>query len=759
MNNSRERSIVTKYTFSGFVIGLATVLLVLFIDFIVRDLTVDEIIRQHTRNPVYIILDLSPIVLAFYAFLLSKRYADSSRDLNQAIKQELDKTKRVYHFVEKLKSGKTDATYKVQGEDDVLGNAVLSLRDELQKTKQEEEKRRKEDQQRHWVSEGLAKFGEILRHDTDNLEELSYKLISNLVQYIEANQGAFFIINDEDQGDKHLEMTACYAYERRKFPDKRVEIGEGLLGNVVLEKERVYMTEVPEEYVNITSGLGKATPKCLLILPLKVNEEVHGALEIASFHELEDYVIEFAEKVAESIASTISNVKINTQTSKLLEESRKQAEELASKEEQMRQNMEELKATQEEADRQSRRFILFSNAVSHTMIHAEFDPDGSLLYANTKFIKKLGYENTSEVDGKKISLFIDDKDRAWFDDLWARLAEGGKHFEGYMKMITKQGRDLWTMSTYTCMRKDDGSVEKILYLGLDNTEQKQQSLDYEAQIQALNRSTHKLELLPSGDILDANQNFLTTMEYSDGEIKNMTIFDLVQPKDLKNIKEIWNRVVEGETYQGQFKHLTKTGKEVWLQNTITVVNDVYGEISKVIYIAHDITMQKQMEIETQKQTELLKKQEEELRKSQSELSKRLEEAREEVKQQFKKMEKEKLRNDRTLEGASDAIVTIDQEGIVKFFNKAAEELWGIERDMILGRNVKKLFPKEREHYEDFIQRYIDPDKDKVVGERKEATITNAEGEDVSVIFILSMAKVEDETTYTAFIQNISVDLF
>ncbi|MFP4042504.1 MAG: PAS domain S-box protein [Bacteroidota bacterium] len=759
MNNSRGRSIVIKYTFSGFVIGLATVLLVLFIDFIVRDLTVDEVIRQHIRNPVYIILDLSPIVLAFYAFLLSKRYADSLRDLNQAIKQELDKTKRVYHFVEKLKSGKTNAVYKVQGEDDVLGKAVLSLRDELQKTKQEEKRRREEDRQRHWVSEGLAKFGEILRHDTDNLEELSYKLISNLVKYIGANQGAFFIINDEEEGAKYLEMTACYAYERRKFPDKRVEIGEGLLGNVVLEKERVYMTEVPEEYVNITSGLGRATPKCLLILPLKVNEEVHGALEIASFHELEDYVIEFSEKVAESIASTISNVKINTQTSKLLEESRKQAEELASKEEQMRQNMEELKATQEEADRQSRRFIIFSNAVSHTMIHAEFDPDGSLLYANTKFIKKLGYENTNEVEGQKISLFIDDKDRAWFDDLWAHLAEGGKHFEGYMKMVTKQGRDLWTMSTYTCMRKDDGSVEKILYLGLDNTEHKQQSLDYEAQIQALNRSTHKLELLPSGDILDANQNFLNTMEYSDGEIKNMTLFDLFQPKDLNNIKKIWSRVVDGETYQGHFKHLTKTGREVWLQNTITVVNDVYGEISKVIYIAHDITIQKQMEIETQKQTELLKKQEEELRKSQSELSKRLEEAREEVKQQFKKMEKEKLRNDRTLEGASDAIVTIDQEGIVKFFNKAAEELWGIERDMILGRNVKKLFPKEMNHYEDFIQRYIDPDKDKIVGERKEATITNAEGEDVSVIFILSMAKVGDETAYTAFIQNISVDLF
>jgi PAS domain S-box-containing protein len=759
MNNSQNRSIIIKYTVSGFLIGLATVLLVLFIDFILRDLTMDQILQNHSKNPVYIILDLSPFVLAFYAYLLSKRYADNTTALNESIKDEFEKTQRVYRFVEKLKSGNINANYKVQGENDVLGNSVLKLRDELKKNKEEEEKRREEDRQRHWVSEGLAKFGEILRHDTDNLEELSYKLISNLVQYIGAIQGAFFIINDEDESDKHLEMTACYAYERRKFPDRRVEIGEGLLGNSILEKERVYMTEIPQDYVNITSGLGQSTPSVLLIVPLKVNDEVYGALELASFKEMEQYVIDFTEKVAESIASTISNVKINTQTSKLLEESRKQAEELASKEEQMRQNMEELKATQEEADRQSKRFILFSNAVSHTMIHAEFDPDGTLLYANTKFLKKLGYDSNSEVEGKSISMFIDDKDRAWFDELWDSLANGGKHFEGYMKMLTKQGRDLWTMSTYTCMRRDDGSVEKILYLGLDTTEQKQQSLDYEAQIQALNRSTHKLELLPSGDILDANQNFLNLMEYSDGEIKNMTLFDLVQQKDLKKVKEIWDQVANGETYQGQFKHLTKTGKEVWLQNTLTAANDVYGEISKVIYIAHDITKQKRMEIETKKQTELLKEQEEKLRKSQTDLSQRLEKAREEVKQKFKEMEKEKIRSERTLEGASDAIITIDQDGIVKFFNKAAEDLWGVERDMILGRNIKKLFPKDISEYDEFIQRYLDPGKEKVVGERKEVSITNAEGEELSVIFLLSMAKVDEETTYTAFIQNISVDLF
>ncbi|MFW6100439.1 MAG: PAS domain S-box protein [Bacteroidota bacterium] len=753
-----DKQIVLKYTVGGFVIGIATILLVILLDFIILDLTFEQIGDLHSRNPVYIILDLSPVVLALYAYLLGRRYADTSRKLQQSIEKEHNKIYRLYNFVEQLRKGKTDAEYELQDGEDLLGKAVMSLRDELKKNQEEEKKRREEDKQRHWTSEGLAKFGEILRQETDDLEELSYQVISNLVKYIGAVQGALFIIEGEEDNDKHLEMKACYAYDRRKFPDKRVEMGEGLLGTTVMEEEITYITEVPQEYVNITSGLGHSTPDAVLIVPLIVNQQVHGAIELASFRGIEQYVIDFVEKVGESVASTISSVKINSKTSRLLEESRQQAEELASKEEEMRQNMEELKATQEEAARQSERFVIFSNAVSHTMIHAEYDPSGYLLYANTKFINKLGYDSAKEVEGKHISEFIDEKDRSWFDELWDSLAQGGRHFEDYMKHVTKQGKDLWTMSTYTCMRRDDGSVEKILYLGLDTTAQKKQSLDYEGQIQALNQASQKVELLPSGDVLEVNNNFNNLMEYSESELSNSTIFDFVPRADLNDLKEKWEKVSQGEIYEGQMRHQTKNGKEVWLQVTLSPVKDIYGAISKVIYVGHDITKSRKMEMETARQAELLKEQEKKLKQAQSDLTKKLEEAREEVKQRFKDMEKEKLRNERTLEGASDAIFTIDQEGTVKFFNKAAEELWQIEKTMILGKNLNKLFPNGS-NKDDFIDRLLDPEKEKIVGERKEVNISNTNGEEIPVIILLSMAHVGDETTYTAFVQNISVDLF
>ncbi|MFP4023228.1 MAG: PAS domain S-box protein [Thiohalospira sp.] len=758
MKEKNSQSIVFKYTVSGFIIGLLTVLFILTVDFFIKEISFSEVIEIHKNNPVYLILDLSPFVLAFYAYLISRKYADTSETLHKSLKHEFDKNQKIFRFVEKIRMGNIDAEYKVQGKDDVLGQSILDLRDNLKKNKEEEDRRRKEDQQRNWIAEGLAKFGDILRKDTDNLEELSYNLISGLVKYIHANQGAFFIIDDEDEADKHMKMTACYAYERRKYADKRLEMGEGIIGAAVLEQETIYMTDVPETYVNITSGLGKATPGCLLVVPLKINDEVHGVIEIGAIKEIEKHIVEFVEKVAESVASTISNVKINTRTSKLLKESREQAEALAAQEEQMRQNMEELQATQEEAARQSEKFITFTNAVNHTLIRAEYDPNGTLIYANTKFLKKLGYEKNSEVEGQHISLFINKKDRSWFDKLWTNLANGGKHFEGDMKHVTKQGRDLWTISTYTCMRKEDGSVEKILFLAIDTTDQKKKFLDYQAQIDALNKSTIKVEFLPTGDLLECNKLFVDIMGYPLYDLKEKSIFDFVDKSDLNKIKDIWDKVSTGDSWEGTLRQRTKEDKDIWVRVSLSAAKDMYDDISKIIYIGNDITNEKLMEIETQKQTELLKQQEEELKQSRVDLKAQLKKAREEVKHQFKEIEKVQKRTERTLEGASDAILTIDQAGVIKFFNKAAEELWEIERDIVLGRKINKLFPNEK-YDNEFINSLLDPNAEKIVGERKEVNIQSTSGEEKSVIILLSMARLEDEVSYTAFIQNISVDLF
>ena len=241
----------------------------------------------------------------------------------------------------------SDETPETQVEHKALAEALATVRKEMREIARKEE-------ERNWATQGLAHFIDILRSNNQEIVKLGDTIISELVSYLKANQGGLFILNKDESGEEYLELMACYAYERKKHLEKRVEIGEGLLGQVVLEKEHILLTEVPAQYVKITSGLGKATPRCLLIVPLMINEEVFGVLELAAFQPFQPYQIDFLNKLGESIASTIANTRASEHNRHLLEESHMQTEQMRAQEEEMRQNMEELQATQEEMQRTQR---------------------------------------------------------------------------------------------------------------------------------------------------------------------------------------------------------------------------------------------------------------------------------------------------------------------------------------------------------------------------------------------------------------------
>lgn len=760
MQHNYSKWFVARVMLITFVIASLFLFFVLFLQAQVLNLpfTIQGISILHKNIPAFYLVDLLPLILAMIAYYAAKQISRNQFSVRRLEEKETSHQRRLYSFVQKLKDGDVDAQF-IPEESDVLGKAIVDLRNTLKTSKHEEEKRRNEDKQRNWAAEGLAKFAEILRKERENIEELTFSIISNLVKYINANQGGFYLLDDTDVNEKFFNLTACYAYERRKYADRRIEWGDGLVGACALEKETAVIKRVPDSYLQITSGLGKANPGNIILVPLKVNDEVHGVIEIASFKPFEEYQVDFIERVAESIGSTISSAKISIRTTKLLNESQEQAEILQAQEEEMRQNLEEMQATQEEATRQSEKFISFTNSVNHTLIRAEYDIHGVLTYANTKFLNKLEYTSNSEVEGKHISMFINKKDRVWFDDIWASLAKGGSHFEGDMKHVTRSGKDLWTIATYTCIRNSNGDVERILFLAIDTTVQKNQSLDYEGQIDALNRSSLKIEVSPTGDIIDANEKFQQIFGLSQIEAKARTIFDLFHENDRKKIEGIWDDVTHGIPFEGQLRMLINKDEERWFRGTYTAVNDMYGEVAKVVYIGHDITREKIMEIETIEQTEQLKLQEELLRQNEVELHKKLRKAKEDIKNQFKEIERVKIRNEKTLEGFLDAIITTDQDGIVQFYNKASEELFGITKNEILGQSIRILFPVETSDNDPFLASYLDPEKPTIVGERREITVSNKDGEELNLLMLLTEAKVGREYTITAFIQNISVDLF
>jgi hypothetical protein len=218
------------------------------------------------------------------------------------------------------------------------------------------EKAQEEEKKRVWATTGLAEIGGLLRGE-ENLNTLTEKIVAYMVKYLQANQGAMFLLENEDPNDVHLALKAAYAFNRKKYLNKRVDLGQGLVGQSYLEKDFIYLTEVPESYIKITSGLGDSNPRSVLITPMIVNEEVYGIFEIASFKEIPQYQIDFMMELGENIAMTLNTFKINEKTKKLLIDMQEQSEQLRSQEEEMRQNMEELQATQEQQERQEKELL------------------------------------------------------------------------------------------------------------------------------------------------------------------------------------------------------------------------------------------------------------------------------------------------------------------------------------------------------------------------------------------------------------------
>ena len=266
-----------------------------------------------------------------------------------SLNQLTDGLIKTSEFASEIGKSNFESMFEPLSNKDVLGNSLLEMRKSLQQANEEENKRKIEDQERNWTTEGLARFGEILRRHTENIGLLSRDIIQNLVKYLNANQGGIFILNDSDPENIYLDLMSAYAYNREKFIQKKVELGEGLIGGAAVEKYTIHMTDLPEEYIEIESGLGSSNPKSLLIVPLKLENTVLGVIELASFNVFKSYEIELVERIAESIASTLSTAKINTRTAELLEQSRIQAQEMQEQEEEMRQNMEEMITAQEES--------------------------------------------------------------------------------------------------------------------------------------------------------------------------------------------------------------------------------------------------------------------------------------------------------------------------------------------------------------------------------------------------------------------------
>lgn len=396
---------------------------------------------------------------------------DEIGDIRNSVNYLIDGLDNNLKFAIEIGKGNLDFEFKLLSNEDFLGKALLDMRKSLKQANIEETKRKAEDEKLNWATKGAARFAEFMTQYTDNLEEFSYAIISNLVKYLDANQGGLFIINDSQKDNVTIDLAASYAYNRRKFLEKKIKMGVGLVGRCINEAETIYITDFPDDYLNITSGLGEAVPRSLVLVPIIFNQQVFGVIEMASIHELEEYQLKFVERIGESIASTISNVKINQQTALLLQESKIQSENLVAQEEEMRQNMEEMKATQEELENKAFEFKSVLDALNSVALVAEFDMQGRLIDINRDYLRLLG-KSKEEMLGKYQGYFssTQEEEKEQFREFWNDLRKG--KVKKTIQHIEVNGKDLWLSEAYTPIVDKNGEPYKVLNISVDITESK-----------------------------------------------------------------------------------------------------------------------------------------------------------------------------------------------------------------------------------------------------------------------------------------------
>ncbi len=581
--------------------------------------------------------------------LLEMKGHDELSKMTRSINELIAGLKKTTSFATTIGKGVFNTEFTPLSEQDNLGNSLIEMRKNLLQAQKEEEKRKYEDSLRKWANEGLAKFSEIMRQSTNNIESLASNVIKNLVNFLDSNQGGLFLLNDLKKDDIHLELIAAYAYNQERRKKKKIYIGEGLVGMCAVEKASIYMTEIPNDYLTITSGLGGSNPRSLLIVPLKVEEQIFGVVEIASFNRFEKHEIEFVEKVSESIASTLSIAKINARTAELLEQSQQQAEEMAAQEEEMRKNLEELQATQEESARREAEMISILNAINASSLVVEFDLNGKIIEVNNA-VCELFDLSREQMIGRMQGEFEDmDQDKIKSPEFWERLRIGETIKETHHIHLTH--REAWLHEIYSPIVDSEGRPYKILNLATDITEAKRQEKELMQQAEIM--AAQEEELRQNLEELQATQD---EMHRKQVELEQMNVKLLGNEKDLQNSLQ----TARDQEMKIQQKNTELTASEEELRQNMEELQATQEEIER----QHSELQQAKEKLEANEA--VLKKA---IEKSRSNETK------------FKLI----------IDNLPETFLVVDSEGTINQSNAVINKLTGYNIGEVIGLNITKLF--------------------------------------------------------------------
>lgn len=233
-------------------------------------------------------------------------------------------------------------------------------------------------------------------------------------------------------------------------------------------------------------------------------------------------------------------------------------------------------------------------AIDRVQAIIEFNLDGTIRTANNNFLHTLGYE-LNEIQGKHHSLFCEKEYAESFEyrNFWKKLANGDFD-SGEYKRIAKDGSEIWINASYNPVYDLEGNPYKVIKFATDVTESKRKHADFESQLEAIDKSQAVIEFDLNGNIINANNNFLSTVEYSLDEIKGKhhSIFCDPSYANSKEYSDFWVKLRSGQYDSGEYKRIGKNGKEIWINASYNPIFDMNGVVYKVVKYATDLTKEK-----------------------------------------------------------------------------------------------------------------------------------------------------------------------
>jgi len=494
-----------------------------------------------------------------------------------------ERNRQLITFIENMGQGLEAAQFKLMGEDDKVGQSLLKASQTLKGFFEEDEKR-------SWINKGLAEFAEIQQKYSNDIGELANKVMERLVAYVGASQGGIFIRKDieEDGLSAQYDLLAVYAWDRERYMESSFNAGEGLVGEVAREGCTLYLTDVPEDFYFIASGMGAAKPSSVLIVPLKANGITQGVLELAAFKEFGPRERGFIDELARSLAVSISVTQSNMKTRDLLQDSIELTQQMSEQEDMMRQNMEALLATQQQMEEKDFELKGVLDSVDYNMLTMEIGMSGDVLSLNDNFSKLLG-KPKKELVGKQFSTLFEQNSS--FRNFWRDMNAGIQSTKATLCKTDKE-EDQWVEMIYTPVFNKRNKLTKVMALGRDITQDRQAEFT-EYLVSMVIDNTDNIILITdeNGFIEYANKAYVQVTGYSLQESLGKKPGDLLQgPETDRTTKlKIREAIQQQKPIVTDIINYTKSGKKYWTRLHINPVFTKMGKLIKFVAVQSDVS--------------------------------------------------------------------------------------------------------------------------------------------------------------------------